>query len=91
MERISGPIKGYFIAAYAVESGDMYVGFAKVCVTRPQNVWDTDAVHKVGSFNLYRTKLEALERAESQARSEIGNLAPNWHPFNLDSMSDSTK
>lgn len=91
MERISGPVKGYFIAAYSVESGDTYVGFAKVCVSRPDTVWDTDAVRKVGSFNPYRTPREALEQAERQARLDIELLPPNWHPFHLDSLSDSQK
>ena len=38
MERITGPFKGYFIAAYTVESGDEFIGFAKICIAKPDSV-----------------------------------------------------
>ena len=36
MERISGPYKGYFIAAYTVQAGPTFVGYAKVCEQNPR-------------------------------------------------------
>lgn len=91
MERISGPVKGYFIAAYTVESGDEYVGFAKVCIARPDDVHNINAQHKVRSYHLYSTPEQALESAEFRAREAIARLPANWHPFSMDSMLDSLR
>lgn len=91
MERITGPFKGYFIAAYTVESGDEYVGFGKVCIERPTTVRGVDALRRVRSINLYPTETQALESAEFRAREVVESLPPNWHPFHLDSMLDSGK
>ncbi|MBX3653311.1 MAG: hypothetical protein KIS62_12040 [Ramlibacter sp.] len=91
MERITGPVKGYYIAAYTVESGDEFVGFAKICISQPDSVHNINAQHKVRSYHLYSTESQALESAEFRARETIAGLPANWHPFNLDSMMDSLR
>ena len=50
MERISGPFGPYYVAAYAVqaENGEFH-GYAKICVTPPQDVWLAEAVDKVAA------------------------------------------
>lgn len=91
MERISGPINGYFIAAYTVESGDEHVGFAKICIARPEAVHGINAQHKVRSHHLYPTELQALESAEFRAQELASKLPPNWHPFSVDTVLNSLK
>jgi hypothetical protein len=80
MERVSGPYKGFFIAAYSVESGNGFVGYAKVCMEQPQNVWSVGGVEKLTSAVGCRSELEAVVAAEQKARLAIAHLASNGDP-----------
>ena len=80
MERISGPYKGYFIAAYTVESGKNFVGYAKVCATEPESVWNVAVVEKLTSATGYRSEQEALTAAERKARHAIAEIVGSWEP-----------
>ena len=80
MERITGPYKGYFIAAYTVEAGTHYVGYAKVCVEEPQSVWNANSVEKLTSATGCATELEAIVTAERKARRAIADLTSDWDP-----------
>lgn len=75
MERISGPYKGYFIAAYTVEAGSNFVGYAKVCVEEPESVWTANSVEKLTSATGCRSELEAVAAAEQKARQAIAEIA----------------
>src|SRR5438270_12843801 len=75
MERISGPYKGYYIAAYCVPAGSLYVGYAKVCLERPQSVWCEAGVEKLTTAIGCRSELEALAAAERKARKAIAESA----------------
>jgi hypothetical protein len=79
MERITGPYKGYFIAAYSIEAGKQFVGYAKVCVEEPESVWNVGVVEKLTSATAV-SELEALTAAEQKARRVIADLAPDWDP-----------
>lgn len=81
MERISGPYKGYFIAAYSVPAGGLYVGYAKVCTERPQNVWSAQGVEKLTSAPGCRSELEAVTAAECKARLIVGDLSSGASGF----------
>ena len=91
MERISGPFEGYCIAAYTVESGNGFVGFAKICLARPESPHGVNAQHKVRSYHIYSSEHQALESAEFRARETIAGMEPNWHPFSVESMMDSLR
>jgi hypothetical protein len=77
MERISGPYKGYFIAAYSVEAGKQFVGYAKVCAEEPDSVWNVSVVEKLTSATA-ANELDALAAAEQKARRVIADLASDW-------------
>ena len=77
MERISGPYKGYFIAAYSVEAGNKFVGYAKVCAEEPESVWNVTVVEKLTSATAC-TELEAVAAAEQKARRAIADLTAGW-------------
>jgi hypothetical protein len=80
MERISGPYKGYFIAAYSVPAGDSHVGYAKVCAEQPRDVWTVEGVEKLTSATGCRSELEAVATAERKAREVIADLASGFGP-----------
>jgi hypothetical protein len=74
MERISGPYKGYYIAAYTVGSGENFVGYAKICNAEPQDVWNAQTVEKLTSAAGYRNEQDALAAAERKARQAVADI-----------------
>jgi hypothetical protein len=50
LERIEGPFKGYYVAAYAGPAGPRggYVSYAKVCRSRPVSYWEANCLLKDG-------------------------------------------
>ena len=74
MERITGPYKGFFIAAYTVENDSGHVGYAKVCLMEPDSVWSADPVEKLTSATGFRSELEAIVAAERKARKDIAEM-----------------
>jgi len=80
MERISGPYKGYFIAAYSVPADAGFVGYAKVSLEEPQSVWSVPDVQKLTSVTGCRTELDAVSAAEQKARVAIANLSCGFDP-----------
>jgi len=78
MERISGPYKGYFIAAYTVGTEPNFVGYAKICASEPEDVWNAATVEKLLSATGFRTEQEALGAAERKARHTIADIVGNW-------------
>ena len=77
VERVLGPIGGYYIASYACamgEFGRQYLGFAKVCAAKPKDYWKAQACAEVSTTELLDSAETALERAECQARSEIEHM-----------------
>jgi hypothetical protein len=76
MERISA-YKGYFIAAYTIEAGEQFVGYAKVCTEEPESVWKVKVVQKLTSATAH-SELEAVAAAEQKARHAIADLATGW-------------
>lgn len=80
LERVVGPIRGYYIATYASESGGPgeYIGYAKVCAAPPPDYWEAQAVAKFAGRDLLHSAELALEQAEQVARMQIGNLPRPW-------------
>lgn len=79
MERISGPYKGRFIAAYSVQTGHAFVGYAKICRDAPDSVWSAAPVEKLATVHGCRTELEAVTAAEQKARQEIVQMQTCEH------------
>jgi hypothetical protein len=76
MERIWGPVNGFYIAAYAAPSGaaGRYAGYAKVCWTRPESYWEADCAFKVFGGEHHDGEESALSAAAADARSQIACL-----------------
>jgi hypothetical protein len=87
MERISGPYKGYYIAAYTVGYCGLFTGYAKVCADPPHDVWSVTDVQKLITVAGFREEMEAIVAAERGAREAIaeihGNTAPITAPGEL--------
>jgi hypothetical protein len=78
MDRITGPFKGFFIAAYTVENDSGFVGYAKVCMTQPDSVWSADPVEKLTSAAGFRNELDAIQAAERKAREDIAQMVGSY-------------
>src|SRR4051812_37086809 len=73
MQRISGPVSGVFIASYAMPHPQGFLGYSKLCLVPPDDVWNCAALRKVVG-GLAASKEEALDNAELQALSVIAAL-----------------
>lgn len=73
MERIWGPVNGFYLAAYAapMEDGTRYCSYAKVCWSRPESYWDADCAFKVFGGEHHSTPEGALSAVALDARNEI--------------------
>ena len=77
VERVVGPFQGYYIASYACAMGELgrqYLGFARVCAAKPKDYWKAKACAEVSTSELLDSAETALERAESQAKTEIAHM-----------------
>jgi hypothetical protein len=81
MERITGPYRGYFIAAYSVPQESRFAGHAWICTNKPESPQDARGVERVSSVGVYADQERAVQAAEHQARFVIDGLDPNWEPF----------
>ena len=92
VEHIAGPILGFYLACYTIESHDGHFAYAKICLDQPLSAWDAaDCVMKVGA-GPYPTPEEALiavmgrsERriVRREARRNSGWLVLDSRPQNL--------
>jgi hypothetical protein len=76
MESISGPVNGFYLAAYAAPAGDgeRFCSYAKVCWTRPSSYWEADCVFKIFGGEHHRSLEAALSAVSLDARNEISYL-----------------
>ena len=81
MERITGPYRGYFIAAFSVPQEARYAGRAYICTDKPRTLKDAQRVEQVASVGVYADQERAVQAAEFQARFIIDGLEQNWEPF----------
>jgi hypothetical protein len=78
LERVSGPFKGYFLAAYAVPAGPAgFVAYYKVCNGPPASYWEACCLVK-GRSRDASDLAGALHEAEELGLVEIRNL-PSLH------------
>lgn len=76
MERVWGPLNGFYVAAYAapVGAGERFSSYAKVCWTRPDSYWDADVAFKMFGGEHHRSLEGALSWVAIAARNEISLL-----------------
>lgn len=76
MERIWGPLNGFYVAAYAAPAGEgeRFCSYAKVCWTRPESYWDADCAFKIFGGEHHGSVDGALSSVALEARNEISLL-----------------
>lgn len=74
MERITGPFRNHYVAAYTVECDDFFIGYAKIFAVAVTDVWQGQAVLKVATVTQYPDELTALSAAEEHGRFMISGL-----------------
>jgi hypothetical protein len=76
MERIWGPVNGFYLAAYAAPAGDgeHFASYAKVCWTQPQSYWHADCAFKLFGGEHHRSPEGALRAVAADAANEISYL-----------------
>jgi hypothetical protein len=76
MERIWGPVKGFYLAAYAAPVGDgrQFCSYAKICWTRPSSYWDADCAFKIFGGEHHRSIEGAIASVALDARNEVSHL-----------------
>lgn len=70
IERVAGPVNGYFVAAYACpvgELGDHYVAYYKLFKDPPESFWDENFLAQGVDSALHESAEEALDSAFDQA------------------------
>jgi len=83
MERITGPHHGFYIAAYASETGassEGYLGYAKICRRRPESYWDANCLVKLCGEGLHADPQHALEEVQQRALEQLRFLLPSSEP-----------
>jgi hypothetical protein len=76
MERIWGPVNGFYLAAYAAptDDGQHFCSYAKVCWTRPSSYWEADCAFKIFGGEQHRSAEGALAAVAIDARNETSCL-----------------
>ena len=76
MERIWGPVNGFYFAAYAAPAGDggRWCSYAKVCWDRPESYWDADCAFKLFGGEHHRSAEAALASVALEASNDVSHL-----------------
>jgi hypothetical protein len=74
MERITGPHQGFWIASHASETGDRFLGYAKICRRRPESYWDANCLVKLCGDDLHGDAPQAIAEVERRARDQLRAL-----------------
>ena len=77
MEKIWGPVNGFYVAAYAAKAGegDRWCSYTKVCANPPRTYWDADnIVFKLFGGEYHSSPEAALLSAQLVARNAIGRI-----------------
>jgi hypothetical protein len=76
MEKIWGPVNGFFIAAYSVPvaDGERYCSYAKVCAQQPSSYWDARCIFKLFGGEDHDTEIAALAYARLAAQAQIERI-----------------
>jgi hypothetical protein len=76
MEKIWGPINGFYIAAYAVPvaDGKRFCSYAKVCTAQPDSYWEARCLFKLFGGEHHDTEIGALAFARLAAQAQLERI-----------------
>jgi hypothetical protein len=76
MEKITGPINGFYVASYAIEiaGSGRFSAYAKVCSRPPESYWEARCIFKLFGGEDHPSAEAALAWANLAARAQIVRL-----------------
>lgn len=76
-ERVTGPVRGYYVAVYACEVGELgheFLGYYKICGDEPGNYFEARCLLKGCCDGPSANAADALKAAEELAGMQVGNM-----------------
>ena len=87
MERIVGPIHGFYLACYTLEDDGRFYGYAKICLNHVTDVWTARAERKMAAGPCV-SELDALnaviERTRAHLREREIAFGQTWNLYGRD-------
>ena len=76
MEKVWGPVNGFYIAAYSIQvaDGERFCSYAKVCARQPASYWDAPCIFKLFGGEDHDTAVAALAYARLVAQAQIERI-----------------
>lgn len=76
MEKIVGPIDGFYVASYAAPAADGsgYTSYAKICGRPPADYWTAQCLFKLFGGEHHASAEAALAMVDLLARDQIADL-----------------
>lgn len=76
MDKVWGPIDGFYVAAYAapVADGPHFCSYAKLCLDRPASYWEADCFFKLFGGERHASAAKALEVARLAAEEQLARI-----------------
>ena len=81
MEQIAGPVFGYYLACYTVETGDGHFGYARLYATCPSGVWEQDKpLRKIaaGPFSDEAAAMQGILARSERKLARRAALQSDW-------------
>ena len=81
MEYIAGPVFGFFLACYTVQTGEGHFGYARLYATCPRGVWDDDKpLRKIaaGPFGDATTAMQGILARSERKLARRAALRSDW-------------
>ena len=76
-QRVTGPFRGYYIAAYAGQMGDLgkeFLGFYKIARSADVTYWSAEKIVDEGcTSSVFTCPVQAMSTAEELARGQISS------------------
>lgn len=84
MEKVWGPVNGFYITAYAipVADGERFCSYVKVCFERPASYWEAESLFKMFGGEDHDTEIAALAYARMLAQAQLERI-PSREPSML--------
>jgi len=81
VEQIAGPVFGYYLACYTVQTGEGHFGYARLYATCPRGVWDDDKpLRKIaaGPFGNAMAAMQGILARSERKLARRAALRSDW-------------
>jgi hypothetical protein len=74
MERVLGPWRDLFVAAYTADLDGGFYGYSKIFLERPDHPWMPGALAKIGTDRGYPDAESAMHAVERRSREVVDDM-----------------